>query len=160
MLHRQHRFDDLHVIAHSMGGLVSRGSLNQCTQNKACAYLRSYTTLSTPWNGVASARRGVKMAPTVVPVWRDIDPDSEFVTTLFDTRLPHELPHHLLFGFRQKSIFGSESSDGVIKLTSQLRAAAQEQAQTMHGYDEDHVSILSTEAVIANVYEFLSQSMR
>lgn len=100
------------------------------------------------------------MAPAVIPVWRDIDPDSEFVTTLFDTPLPHELPHHLLFGFRQKSIFGSQSGDGVIKLTSQLRAAAQEQAQMMRGYDEDHVSILSTEAVIANVYEFLSQSMR
>ena len=100
------------------------------------------------------------MAPAVVPVWRDIDPDSGFVTTLFDTRLPYELPHRLLFGFRQKSIFGSESSDGVIKLTSQLRPAAQAQAQTMRGYDEDHVSILSSEAVIANVYEFLSQSMR
>ena len=157
VLHRQHRFDELHVIAHSMGGLVSRGSVNLCTQNNSCKYLRSYTTLSTPWNGVASAKKGVEWAPAVVPVWRDINPDSEFVTSLFDTPLPDELPHHLLFGFRQNSIFGSKSSDGVIKLTSQLRPAAQEQAQMVRGYDEDHVSILSSETVVVKVYEFLSQ---
>ncbi len=126
MLHRRYRFDELHVVAHSMGGLVSRGGLNLCVQHGSCKYLRSYTTLSTPWNGVASAQSGVKWAPTVVPVWRDLDPASQYVTTLFDTPLPNGLPHNLLFGFRQNSIFGSESSDGVIKLTSQLRAAAQE----------------------------------
>jgi hypothetical protein len=130
--------------------------VNICAQKNTCEYLRSYTTLSTPWNGVASAKYGVEWAPTVVPVWRDMDPDSEFVTTLFDTPLPGGLPHQLLFGFKQSSIFGSDSSDGVVKLTSQLRDAAQEQAFAMRGYDESHVSILSSDAVIAEVYEILN----
>ena len=108
-----------------------------------------------PWDGVASARSGVKWAPTVVPVWRDIDPSSDYVTTLFDTPLPTQVPYHLLFGFRQDSIFGSESSDGVIKLSSQLRHAAQDQAVIVHGYDEDHVSILSNELVMKQVYDIL-----
>ncbi len=158
MLYRQYRFDELHVVAHSMGGLVSRGGLNLCTQNGSCKYLRSFTTLSTPWNGVESAQSGVKWAPTVVPVWRDLDPDSEYLTSLFDTPLPDGLPHHLLFGFRQNSIFGSESSDGVIKLTSQLRPAAQEQAQLIRGYDEDHVSIVSSETVVRKVHQILAKS--
>ena len=158
MLHRQYRFDELHVVAHSMGGLVSRGGFNLCTRHSSCKYLRSYTTISTPWNGVASAQAGVKWAPTVVPVWRDLDPDSQFVTTLFDTPLPNGLPHQLLFGFRQNSIFGSESSDGVINLTSQLRPAAQEQAQMLRGYDEDHVSIVSSESVIRRVHDILAES--
>lgn len=158
MLHRQYDFDELHLVAHSMGGLVSRGYINLCAQNKGCKYLRSYTTLSTPWNGVASARSGVEWAPTVVPVWRDMDPGSEFVTTLFDTPMPDGLPHHLLFGFRQNSIFGSESSDGVIKLTSQLRPVAQEQPKMIRGYDEDHVSIMSSESVISKVNEILAES--
>jgi pimeloyl-ACP methyl ester carboxylesterase len=155
-LERLHQFDEVHLIAHSLGGLVSRGAVNRCAQQKTCDYLRSYTTLSTPWNGVASAKSGVEWAPTVVPVWRDIDPDSEYVTTLFDTPLPDDLPYQLLFGFKRTSIFGSGSSDGVIVLASQLRNAAQEQAFTVRGYDEGHVSILSSDLVIAKVYEFLN----
>jgi len=155
-LERRHRFDEVHLIAHSMGGLVSRGAVNMCAKQKTCDYLRSYTTLSTPWNGVASAKSGVEWAPTVVPVWRDIDPDSEYVTTLFDTPLPDDLPYQLLFGFKRTSIFGSGSSDGVIELASQLRNVAQEQAFTVRGYDEGHVSILSSDLVIAKVYEILN----
>ena len=139
-----------------MGGLVSRGAVNECIAKNACKFLRSYTTLSTPWNGVTSAKSGVKWAPTVVPVWKDIDPDSEYITTLFDTPLPKKLPYYLLFGFKQSSILGSDSSsDGVIKLTSQLRNTAQKQASMLRGYDESHVSILSSDAVIATVYEIL-----
>jgi len=155
ILHRQYDFDDLHVIAHSMGGLVSRAGVNLCFQNNACDYLRSYTSLSTPWGGVASAANGVEWAPTVVPVWRDLDPSSEFVTTLFDTPLPDGVPYHLLFGFRQSSIFGSQSGDGVISLASQLRDAAQDQALLMRGYDEGHVSILSSERVLGDLEEIL-----
>lgn len=155
ILHTRLDFDELHVVAHSMGGLVSRGGVNLCAQGNACAYLRTYTSISTPWNGVQSAQSGVKWAPSVVPVWRDLDPTSEYVTTLFDTPLPAQLPYHLLFGFRQHSIFGSESSDGVIKLTSQLRQAAQDQAVLVHGYDEDHVSILSNPMVLEQVYNIL-----
>ncbi|MDH3613146.1 MAG: hypothetical protein OEU90_10755 [Gammaproteobacteria bacterium] len=158
VLHRQYKFDELHVIAHSMGGLVSRGSLNLCAQNGTCKYLRSYTTLSTPWNGVTSAQSGVKYAPAVVPVWHDLGPDSDFIATLFDTPLPEGLPHHLVFGFHQDTILGSESSDGVIKLSSQLRDAAQQQAQTVRGYDESHLGILNSEAVITEIKGILSRS--
>ena len=151
----KYKFKQMHIVAHSLGGLVARGAVNICLQQDVCDYLRSYTTLSTPWNGVASAKSGVKWAPTVVPVWNDIDPDSVYVTTLFDTPLREDLPYHLLFGFKQSSILGSDSSDGVIKLTSQLRNSAQEQASMVRGYDESHVSILSSDVVIEKVYAIL-----
>lgn len=151
VLHSRYDFDELHVIAHSMGGLVSRGSLNLCTQNRTCDYLSSYTTISTPWNGVASAQNGVKWAPTAVPVWHDLDPDSEYISTLFDDDLPEQIPYYLLFGYRHDSVFGAESSDGVIKLTSQLRHEAQVDAGTIRGFDEGHVSILQNSKVIADV---------
>lgn len=154
--HRQYGFDKLHVVAHSMGGLVSRGSLNLCAQNDTCSYLSSYTTLSTPWNGVESAKSGVKWAPTVVPIWWDLDPESEYVTTLFETPLPQDVPYHLLFGFQQDSIFATESSDGVIKLTSQLREEAQRQAWTIRGYDESHVGILRSQRVISKLNDILA----
>lgn len=156
LLHIKYAFDELHVVAHSMGGLVSRGGINLCAQLNTCYYLRTYTTISTPWDGVESAQSGVKWAPTVVPVWRDLDPTSDYVTTLFNTSLRDGLPHHLLFGFRQNSIFGSDSSDGVIKLTSQLRHDAQLQASLVRGYDEDHVSILGNAEVIKLVNEIIA----
>ena len=158
VLHRQYAFDGLHVVAHSMGGLVSRGSVNLCAKNGTCDYLRSLTTISTPWNGVASAQSGVKWAPTVVPVWNDLGPDSEYISTLFDTPLPDDVPHHLVFGFKQDNFLSSQSSDGVINLSSQLRDAAQDQARTIRGFDEGHVSILHSDAVVRNVNELLSLS--
>jgi len=158
VLHRQYGFDGLHVVAHSMGGLVSRGSVNLCAENGTCDYLRSLTTISTPWNGVASAQSGVKWAPTVVPVWNDLGPDSEYISTLFDTPLPDDVPHHLVFGFKQDNFLSSQSSDGVINLSSQLRDAAQDQARTIRGFDEGHVSILHSDAVVRNVNELLSLS--
>lgn len=158
VLHRQYNFDELHVVAHSMGGLVSRGTLNLCSENHACKYLRSFTSLSTPWNGVDSAQSGVKWAPTVIPVWHDLDPASEYVTTLFDTPLPNDVPFHLVFGYQQDSILATESSDGVIKLNSQLRDAAQEQAETIRGYDEGHVSILRSKAAIGNINAILLET--
>ena len=154
-LNRKLQFDELHIVAHSMGGLVARGGINLCMQNSACSYLRSYTSISTPWNGVESARSGVKWAPTVVPVWRDLDPNSDYVSTLFETQLPNQMPYQLLFGYRQEGMFGSESSDGVIKLTSQLRQEAQDQAGLVRGYDEDHVGILSNPMVITQVLDIL-----
>jgi len=154
VLHRQYGFEELHIVAHSMGGLVSRGSLNLCAENGTCEYLRSYTTISTPWNGVAFAQSGVRYAPEVVPVWHDLYPDSEYLTTLFNTPLPQNVPHYLLFGFLQDSI-SAESSDGVIPLSSQLRRAAQDQATSVRGFDEGHVSILHSHDVIENVNSVL-----
>ena len=152
VLHRQYDFDELHIVAHSMGGLVSRGALNLCAQNQTCDYLRSFTSISTPWNGVASAESGVKWAPEVVPVWHDLQPSSEYVSTLFDTPLPEGLPHHLIFGFHQDSVLSSGSSDGVIMLNSQLRDTAQEHATSIKGFDEGHVSILHSDVVISDVF--------
>ena len=151
-LHRQYSFDELHVVAHSMGGLVSRGAINLCTQNDSCDFLATFTSVSTPWNGVESAVNGVKWAPTAVPVWHDLDPGSEYITTLFDTGLPDVLVYHLIFGYRHDNMFGAESSDGVIKLTSQLRHDAQLGAETVRGFDEGHVSILDNQIVIEKIY--------
>ena len=155
VLNRKLQFDELHIVAHSMGGLVSRGGINSCAKNESCSYLRSYTSISTPWYGVESAHSGVKWAPTVVPVWRDMDPRSDYVTTLFETPLPAQLPYQLLFGYRHDSMFGSESGDGVVKLSSQLRQEAQDQADVVRGYDDDHVGILSDPAVIVKVLNFI-----
>lgn len=155
VLQVQLKFDQLHLVAHSMGGLVSRGTVNICSVNKSCRYLRSYTTISTPWNGVASAENGTKWSPTVVPVWWDLAPSSEYLTTLFHTELPRNLPYHLLFGYRSDGGLGG-SSDGVIRLTSQLRLDAQQAAWTTLGVDAGHVDILDHNETLQKVYAILN----
>jgi pimeloyl-ACP methyl ester carboxylesterase len=155
VLHVQHKFDEMHVVAHSMGGLVSKGALNICAENDSCEFLRSYTTISTPWNGVASAKGGIEWSPTVVPVWWDLVPGSDYVTTLFDTPFPEQLSYHLIFGYRHNRKFGSDSSDGVIKLKSQLRDDAQGNAKSIFGYNEGHVSILDNDATSMRIQQIL-----
>ena len=149
ILGRLYDVDDLHVVAHSMGGLAAKGAINYCVKDVDCAYIKSLQTISTPWAGVASAASGVKWSPTVVPVWRDIEPDSLFIQTLFEAPFPKDTAFNLIFGFKQDSFLAGSSGDGVIKLNSQLRPEAQEQAASIRGFDEGHVSILSNEEVIA-----------
>ena len=64
-----------------------------------------------------------------------------------------------MFGFRKENL-SSESSDGVILLSSQLRSSAQQQAISIRGFDEDHVSILHSDAVIGDVYSLLDLATR
>ena len=133
---------DLHLVAHSMGGLLVRGYLNQCTEQNSCNYIRSFTSISTPWEGHKAAKMGVDYSPAVIPVWLDMNPTSDYLSELFDTPLPSRVPHHLLFGIKQQGVIGFESNDGSVALSSVLSYAAQEQAIEVSGFNEGHVSIL------------------
>jgi len=146
-LRHRYPFKTLHVVAHSMGGLVSRGYVKACTKNQNCTYLSSFTSMSSPFGGHQSAQSGVDYAPVVVPVWRSMAPDSRFLKELFADPLPVGIPHHLLFGYRNNVLVGTTSGDGTISLVSQLRWEAQAQATSLRGFDEDHLSILNADAV-------------
>ncbi|MCK6376722.1 MAG: hypothetical protein L6Q69_21860, partial [Zoogloea sp.] len=49
-----------------------------------------------------------------------------------------------------------KSGDGVIALDSQLRAAAQQQATSLRGFDDDHASILTNPQVVRHVNRVLA----
>ncbi|MGR5150651.1 alpha/beta fold hydrolase [Photobacterium swingsii] len=152
---QRYSVDSLHLVAHSMGGLITKGYLNQCSVVKECDFIRSFTSISAPFSGVKSAEMGVKYAPVVMPAWRGLSPNSTVITTLFDvsasTMSP---PHFLIFGYRLKGALNAESSDGVISLSSQLRPSAQLQAETVFGFDDDHVTILSNPNMHNQLFDF------
>jgi pimeloyl-ACP methyl ester carboxylesterase len=152
-LQLHHGFTQYHVIAHSMGGLVSRGFLlrNQSGQSRARVAL--YITISTPWAGHKAAQAGVEYAPAVVYVWNDMVPQSAYLTDLFFSNhngspvhrpLPSNIQHHLLFGYKHSGTVIGECSDGTVTLASQLYPGAQEDASMLHGFDETHMSILDS----------------
>ncbi|MDD2742099.1 MAG: alpha/beta hydrolase [Rhodocyclaceae bacterium] len=157
-LRHRYGFEQLILVAHSMGGLVTRSYLDGCASSKNCSYLRSFISISSPFGGHKAAQSGVDYAPVVLPVWRSMAPDSKFLRQLFSQPLPHNLPHHLIFGFRNAGVLDSTSGDGTIALSSQLRKEVQRQAVTQRGFDEGHVSILGADGVIEYVNELLTQA--
>jgi len=147
----RHDFDDLYVVAHSMGGLVARSFILKHYESTQAEYVSRFVSISTPWNGHQSAQRGVDRSPVVVSSWRDVAPDSAFINEMFYENpetweqprpLPGHLDFHLLFGFKRSSRSLGRSSDGVVTVASQLRPGAQRQADTVRGFDQDHAGIL------------------
>lgn len=152
-LQLRYRYERLMIVAHSMGGLVVRRCLLDNGAN--LPQVQRFVTLSTPWAGEASADRGVRLSPAVVPSWRDMQPDGPFMRSLFDRRLPTHVEYALLFGHRGAPGLWRPNNDGKVTLASQLRRAAQEEARVVLGFDEDHVSILASPQVTAQLHALL-----
>lgn len=157
-LRHRFAFAELHIVAHSMGGIVVREYLAECARSGGCDYARRFVSISAPFGGNSAARLGVEYAPVVMPVWRSLAPDGSFMRRLFDEPLPAGVTHYLLFGFRNSAMLASASGDGVISLASQLRREAQLQAHALRGFDDDHMSILANREVLRYIGEILEGS--
>jgi pimeloyl-ACP methyl ester carboxylesterase len=151
------------VVAHSMGGLVARGFVLQHDAADPRHVIRELVTISSPLGGMASAGEGVEKSPVIVRSWYGLAPGSAYLEGLYYTdppartvrrRLPDSIAYHLLFGFKGGGSDGS--SDGVVTVASQLRPEAQEEAQTVRGFDETHTSILGSPAVVTYVNGLLA----
>ena len=153
----RYQFDHIAVVAHSMGGLVSRAMLNRWVAAGQGDKLTVYVTLSTPWGGFASAESGVQDSPVVMPMWRSMAPNSEFLRDLFVHPLP--CPHQLIFTYQGHSLLlGGVASDGVVAVSSQLPLEVQAQAHKVYGFDHTHVGNLSAPEVSQLVNELLAES--
>ncbi len=135
----------LHIVAHSMGGLVSRDYINRCAVDNDCYQILSFTSVSTPWAGHNAAKMGLKYARTAIPVWRDLAPGSDFLGQLFSQPLPSHLPHYLIFGIKQRDMLVFETNDGVVSMASMLDEKAQSQANKLIAINEDHAYILESD---------------
>lgn len=154
-LRGRHGFEELVVVAHSMGGLVARAGILEYGALSAHATIRLFVSIATPWAGHAAAKTGVERAPKVVYSWFDMAPGSDFLHGLFlhdDDRprlLPGDVPHHLLFGF-----IPGKGDDGVVSVASQLRWEAQREARRLYGLPYDHAAILraaETSSLLAEI---------
>lgn len=158
-LERKHHIGGLVIVAHSMGGLVARDYLARAQRDGSEASPRLLVTLSSPWQGVASAQAGAWLMPSPPESWTDLSPESDFLVSL---RAPlYGVPHYVFFGYRRhRSLLSSQSSDGAITVLSQLPRWIQDQAVRYWGYDDDHVGILSDRAVLAQFRALLAVEFR
>jgi pimeloyl-ACP methyl ester carboxylesterase len=155
-LQRHHGFQEMHVVAHSMGGIVARDFLLQNWQEQETANIRSFLSISTPWNGHRMTAKGVESAPTAVPSWHDMVPESDFFRKIYSRKLPSSLHHYLFFGYRGDCSLFLGNNDGTVEIESQLDWRAQKEAKRIFGYNEDHLSILEAEAVLLQMQALLA----
>jgi pimeloyl-ACP methyl ester carboxylesterase len=149
-LHGRYGFKRLHVVAHSMGGLVAREFVIRNAITGKNSYINTLITFSSPWDGHEAAAMGVKYAPKVVPSWRDMSHGSDFLTHLYDQKLKGRVNHHLFFSHHAtKSRILPPENDGTVSVASQKRSEAVADAVEVKGFDEDHVSILSSRAALS-----------
>jgi uncharacterized alpha/beta hydrolase family protein len=152
-LELQYGFQRFAVVAHSMGGLVARGFLQRYRANGGKAEIPLFVSIATPWDGHKGAELGVKTAPAVVRVWVDMAPGSEYLKSLYEK--DPGVPHYLMFSYRQGGVSLGEANDGTVTVASQLRAAAQQGAVRVEGFNESHMSVLESAAVAARLNELL-----
>ncbi|MBW2715502.1 MAG: hypothetical protein JRD03_05465 [Deltaproteobacteria bacterium] len=154
-------FNEFAVVAHSMGGLVSRSLILQHANLSGRGDASLLLTISTPWGGHQPAGAGVKRSPVIVQSWIDLAPSSDFLKNLFwredDPNTPRTLPDetafHMLWGYGGPN----NNTDGVLSIASQQRAEAQAEANSNRSFAEDHTGILKSDDVKARVNAMLAK---
>jgi triacylglycerol esterase/lipase EstA (alpha/beta hydrolase family) len=131
------------IVAHSMGGLVSRGAIQYLVYKHHPNVTDLFITLSTPWGGDEAARLAVETSPIVAPVWRDLSPDSQYLDRLQEQDLPQGINHILLSSYAGDNMIISEKNDGAVTLKSQLAYEAQDAADKVYLINATHVGILT-----------------
>jgi len=151
-LRREHGFERLSIVAHSMGGLVARDAIQQLASGEPRVRVDRFVTVSTPWSGHAAATIGVDFLRHPVPAWRDLVPGSAFLQRVVGAPLPEGTTHDLVFGFcTQGGVGMPNDNDGVVGVESQLAPAVQRSARSVFGLPCDHHAILHDERAIAAV---------
>ncbi|MDJ0849968.1 MAG: hypothetical protein QNK04_16485 [Myxococcota bacterium] len=163
-LRLEHGFDRMVVVAHSMGGLLSRDFLLRHQERMGCATVPIFISISTPWGGHAAADAGVERSPVVVYTWNQMATQGEYLRGLFyedpatrkiPRRLPAHTAHHLIYGHLEGS-----ASDGVVTVESELFAPARAAATTITEVEASHVGILHDALTIERVAAILAAAPR
>ncbi|BCD96504.1 esterase/lipase family protein [Marinagarivorans cellulosilyticus] len=151
-IQKQHPVDKVIIIAHSMGGLMTRSFVMKHQASVYSVKLAMVMTINSPLYGMDSAAKGVKSSPIVIPSWRDVARNSEFVQTVHSWQWPKEIPYQMVFSY-----LPGEDGDGVVPLNSQLSQSLQNEATHVQGFEAQHAGILSQADFISYFNTLLKQ---
>ncbi len=152
----KHDFQEFIVVAHSMGGLVTRSFIKQYEEftTEKAPKIKFVMTINSPMNGMSAASSGVKYSPIVVPSWRDVEPNSEFLKDLHTWNWPKDIPYHLVISYVE-----GESGDGVVPLNSQSQLKLQSEASRTYVFNNDHVGTLNDPDFLTLLNTLLKESL-
>jgi hypothetical protein len=94
------------------------------------------------------AEYGVEQSPAVIPCWIDMQPQGDFIQSIYRNKLPEAVDFYLFFGHRGSRNPLRSNNDGTVTLSSLLDRRPQAEAKMSYGFDEDHASILTSESVL------------
>ena len=153
-LQSRHGRFEMVLVAHSMGGLVTHSFVKKYAERfpDGSFPIRSVITINSPLRGMASAASGVSFSPIVVPAWKDVATESEFLRDLEMWDWPSDLPYYLVFSYETGS-----DDDGVVPIASQIPMKRQREATRLVGFNNSHVGTLQDPKFIKLIRDFLQQ---
>jgi len=154
-LHAHDGFSRMAVVAHSMGGLVSRGYILRSIYKDHSDSVKLFVSISTPWGGVDTAALGLEHAPVAIPSWHDVVPESDYIQGLYSKTLRPRVPFYLLFGYKGGTSLLMENNDGTVELASELDIRAQDDAVLVRGVNQNHREIFESK----DVARYLNQAL-
>ncbi|BHH83049.1 alpha/beta hydrolase [Desulforhopalus sp. 52FAK] len=154
-LQTKYQFNTIYITAHSMGGLLARSFLTKYGQ--VFPYVDLFISLATPWGGDRMAEYGVQQSPAIVPSWIDMQPEGDFIESLYRSKLPENTSFYMFSGHRGNRNPFRSNNDGTITMYSLQDLRAQTEAKMNYVFDEDHTSIIYSKEVLAQYNIILNE---
>ena len=154
-LQTKYQFNKIYITAHSMGGLVARSFI--VNYGLQFPYVKLFISLATPWGGDRMAEYGVERSPAVIPSWIDMQPEGEFITSLYRLKMPEQTSFYMFSGHRGSRNPFRSNNDGTIALSSLLDYRPQFEAKMNYAFNEDHASIILSKDVLAQYNTILNE---
>jgi pimeloyl-ACP methyl ester carboxylesterase len=139
-MNRRYELTSVDVVAHSMGGLVSKGMIYQADDTLR-QKMAVFVTMSSPFGGHSAAAAGIKWSPVIAPVWWAMAPGSEYLTVIGSVDLTNGPEHYLVYTYSQETGGPREEDDGVVSVESQLADSAQKNAVAIYGIADNHTGV-------------------
>lgn len=158
----RHDYRDIAVVAHSVGGLVSRGAILKYYGDTQRADAKLFISINSPFGGDIKTRK-VEAAPIALPPsFADMNPGSAYMKwMLYEDAsgshfksLPGKLPHHMIMGFGGS---GEPCNDGTVSCVSQFQPDIQQHAASVRAWDFTHVGTLDQERTQQRVTQLLDE---
>ena len=141
-LTRRFQIPQLDIVAHSTGGLVSKGAIS-LSNASARERMRLFVSIASPYGGHAGAAAGIKWSPVKSPAWFAMAPGSNYLQEISTLDLSNGPTHHLIYSYSHERDGKREDNDGVVTVESQLVESAQHNATAMYGIADNHVGAVS-----------------
>ena len=156
-LQNKFKFKRINIIAHSMGGLVTRSFIKKYVEQfpKEAKDIGLVMTINSPMGGMASAASGVKYSPIVVSSWRDVAAGSDFLKNIQKWTWPQFIDYRLVFSYDE-----DENGDGVVLLKSQIPTKLQAEATRIYGFNDSHAGILLDEKFFTLFNTIMAESIK
>jgi hypothetical protein len=119
--------------------------------------VKLFISLATPWGGDKMAEYGVEQSPAVIPSWIDMQPEGDFITSLYRKKIPEHVRFYMFYGHQGTRNPFSSNNDGTIALSSLLDSRPQAEAQMNYAFNEDHSSIISSKEVVEQYNTILNE---